>query len=60
MIFLVEKTIPFAFASEEINASREALYGELFSLIAEQYGAVGVEAAIRFGKMLEMVHQLTV
>jgi hypothetical protein len=43
---------------EDINAQRDALYGELFKLISER--CTPAEVPIRFGNLLEMLHKLAV
>jgi hypothetical protein len=57
----VEKAVPYAYPFEQISSRRADFYGELFTLISsEQPGLTPVQAAVRFGKILDVINQLMV
>jgi hypothetical protein len=61
IISSVEKANPYAHTFEQISSRRADFYGELFTLISsEQTGLLPVQAAIRFGKILDLINQLMV
>lgn len=58
----LERAVPDALSGEQIMHRKETLFAELFTIIMRDQQQQGdtVQAAVRYGKLIDLVHQLTV